>query len=144
MEGNSPGQAFGALIFSCNGRGRNLFGEPHYDSRKIAEFIPVPSSGFLCNGRLPKMSSGIFHILLFHLSCTALCFIGACIPSHCSTCDSLPFSVLGRCSMQPLHQATNYIRLALAGEIGQVANSTALHGFTCAVGVLRASPHTDD
>lgn len=51
MEGNSPGQAFGALIFTCNGRGRNLFGEPHYDSRKIAEFIPVPSSGFLCNGR---------------------------------------------------------------------------------------------
>ena len=52
MEGKSPGQAFGALIFTCNGRGRNLFGEPHYDSRKIAEFIPVPSSGFLCNGRL--------------------------------------------------------------------------------------------
>ncbi|KAL3147368.1 hypothetical protein ABBQ32_002849 [Trebouxia sp. C0010 RCD-2024] len=79
MEGKSPGQAFGALIFSCNGRGRNLFGEPHYDSRKIAEFIPVPSSGFLCNG-----------------------------------------------------------------EIGQIANSTALHGFTCAVGVLRLSPADDD
>ena len=50
MEGKSLGQAFGALIFTCNGRGRNLFNELSYDSRKIAEFIPVPSSGFLCNG----------------------------------------------------------------------------------------------
>lgn len=45
------GQAFGALIFTCNGRGRNLFSELSYDSRKVAEFIPVPSSGFLCNGK---------------------------------------------------------------------------------------------
>ncbi len=51
MEGKSLGQAFGALIFTCNGRGRNLFNELSYDSRKIAEFIPVPSSGFLCNGK---------------------------------------------------------------------------------------------
>lgn len=51
MEGKSLGQAFGALIFSCNGRGRNLFNELSYDSRKVAEFIPVPSSGFLCNGK---------------------------------------------------------------------------------------------
>ena len=27
-----------------------------------------------------------------------------------------------------------------AGEIGQIARTTALHGFTCAVGVLRAGP----
>ena len=51
MEGRSLGQAFGALIFTCNGRGRNLFSELSYDSRKIAEFIPVPLSGFLCNGK---------------------------------------------------------------------------------------------
>lgn len=62
MEGKSPGQAFGALIFSCNGRGRNLFGEPHYDSRKIAEFIPVPSSGFLCNGGLSSDISQVLHV----------------------------------------------------------------------------------
>ncbi|DBB01388.1 TPA: hypothetical protein ACH3X1_000056 [Trebouxia sp. C0004] len=78
MEGKSLGQAFGALIFTCNGRGRNLFNELSYDSRKIAEFIPVPSSGFLCNG-----------------------------------------------------------------EIGQIARTTALHGFTCAVGVLRAGPGSE-
>ena len=65
MEGTSQGQAFGALIFTCNGRGRNLFSEPHYDSRKIAEFIPVPSSGFLCNGRPPFTVI----ILLPHLEC---------------------------------------------------------------------------
>ena len=30
------------------------------------------------------------------------------------------------------------------GEIGQVAKTTALHGFTCAVGVLRVNPATED
>lgn len=68
MEGRSPGQAFGALIFTCNGRGRNLFGEPHYDSRKLAEFIPVPSSGFLCNGRLLKSHQTSLASFLCHLS----------------------------------------------------------------------------
>ncbi len=30
-----------------------------------------------------------------------------------------------------------------AGEIGQIARTTALHGFTCAVGVLRAGPGSE-
>ena len=55
MEGKSLGQAFGSLIFTCNGRGRNLFGEQNYDSSKVSEFIPVPSSGFLCNGMLSSV-----------------------------------------------------------------------------------------
>lgn len=43
----------GALLFSCLGRGRRLYGEPHYDSRKFAEvFGPVPLAGFFCNGEI--------------------------------------------------------------------------------------------
>ncbi len=32
----------GALIFTCNGRGRGLYRVPHFDSRTLAEYVPVP------------------------------------------------------------------------------------------------------
>eukprot|EP00891_Asterochloris_glomerata_P008257 jgi/Astpho2/8257/fgenesh1_pg.00122_%23_30_t len=72
MTGQPRPSPFGALVFTCNGRGRHLYGEPHWDSRRLADFVPVPSSGFFCNG-----------------------------------------------------------------EIAQVTKQTAVHGFTCAVGILR-------
>mmetsp|Transcript_38716 Transcript_38716/g.86104 ORF Transcript_38716/g.86104 Transcript_38716/m.86104 type:complete len:558 (+) Transcript_38716:89-1762(+) len=72
MEGGGRAPPFGALLFSCNGRGSALYGEPSYDSRTITSFVPVPAAGFLCNG-----------------------------------------------------------------EIGRMGDTTHLHGFTCAVGVLR-------
>jgi hypothetical protein len=65
----------GMLLFSCNGRGMGLYNEPDFDSKTISQYVPVPCTGFLCNG-----------------------------------------------------------------EIGKVAGSTRLHGFTCAVGVLRLAP----
>lgn len=43
-------RAFGMLLFSCNGRGMNLYNEPSWDSRTLASYIPVPVSGFMCNG----------------------------------------------------------------------------------------------
>jgi len=43
-------RAFGMLLFSCNGRGMSLYDEPSWDSRTLAGFIPVPCSGFMCNG----------------------------------------------------------------------------------------------
>ncbi|KAK9839210.1 hypothetical protein WJX81_001660 [Elliptochloris bilobata] len=73
MQGRPQAQPVGALMFSCNGRGVGLFSEPDFDSRTLASFLPVPSSGFFCNG-----------------------------------------------------------------EIGQVGQTTYLHGFTAAVGILRA------
>eukprot|EP00877_Chromochloris_zofingiensis_P010885 jgi/Chrzof1/604/Cz01g22040.t1 len=72
MSSTPQPPAFGMLVFSCNGRGTGLYDEPHYDSRTLASYIPVPCSGFMCNG-----------------------------------------------------------------EIGTVAGNTKLHGFTCAVAVLR-------
>jgi small ligand-binding sensory domain FIST len=71
--GDAPLPPFGMLLFSCNGRGSGLYGEPDWDSRAISQYVPVPAvSGFLANG-----------------------------------------------------------------EIGKVAGSSRLHGFTCVVGVLR-------
>ena len=50
----SPGEeVLGALLCSCNGRGRGLFGEPDHDASALAEvFGPVPTAGFFCNGEI--------------------------------------------------------------------------------------------
>ena len=43
----------GALLCSCNGRGRGLFGEPDHDAAALAEiFGPTPTAGFFCNGEI--------------------------------------------------------------------------------------------
>lgn len=52
MEGRQQPPPFGALMFSCNGRGQNLYREENYDSRTLAAFVPVPFSGMFCNGEL--------------------------------------------------------------------------------------------
>lgn len=50
MEARAQPPPFGALIFSCNGRGQNLYREENYDSSTLASFVPVPFSGMFCNG----------------------------------------------------------------------------------------------
>lgn len=43
--------AHGAFVFSCNGRGINLFGEHDHDIRIIQHHLgPVPAAGFFCAG----------------------------------------------------------------------------------------------
>jgi small ligand-binding sensory domain FIST len=59
MEGQAQAPPVGALIFSCNGRGVGLFGEPDFDSRTLASFLPVPSSGFFCNGAPADRVTGV-------------------------------------------------------------------------------------
>lgn len=54
MSSTPQPPAFGMLVFSCNGRGTGLYDEPHYDSRTLASYIPVPCSGFMCNGENRK------------------------------------------------------------------------------------------
>jgi small ligand-binding sensory domain FIST len=47
------GRPGGALVFSCNGRGTNLFPEPHHDARAVrAEAGAVPLAGFFAQGEL--------------------------------------------------------------------------------------------
>ena len=48
---NSP--PAGGLLFSCLGRGKDLYGEPHYDIRTVqAAMGPCPIVGFFCNGEV--------------------------------------------------------------------------------------------
>lgn len=48
--GNTPR---GALLFSCNGRGSRLFGEPDHDARIVSEALHhVPLAGFFAAGEL--------------------------------------------------------------------------------------------
>jgi small ligand-binding sensory domain FIST len=43
----------GALVFTCNGRGRNLFPQPHHDATVIREEAgPIPLAGFFAQGEL--------------------------------------------------------------------------------------------
>lgn len=43
----------GALVFTCNGRGSRLFGQPHHDARTIrANAGPIPLAGFFAAGEL--------------------------------------------------------------------------------------------
>ncbi len=42
-----------ALIFSCNGRGRRLFGTPHHDAAVVQELAgPIPTAGLFAQGEL--------------------------------------------------------------------------------------------
>jgi len=51
----------GALMFSCLGRGRSLYGEGDVDSSIIREIYPrLPIGGFFCNGELGPVQ-GITH-----------------------------------------------------------------------------------
>ncbi len=43
----------GGLLFSCLGRGRDLYGEPHHDIRTIRAAVgEIPIAGFFCNGEI--------------------------------------------------------------------------------------------
>eukprot|EP01025_Chloroclados_australasicus_P064635 TRINITY_DN8659_c0_g1_i4.p1 TRINITY_DN8659_c0_g1~~TRINITY_DN8659_c0_g1_i4.p1 ORF type:complete len:366 (-),score=40.64 TRINITY_DN8659_c0_g1_i4:26-1069(-) len=57
IEGKPQLPAIGSLMFNCNGRGMGLYGTPNYDSKKISQFIPVPISGFQCNGEIGQVGS---------------------------------------------------------------------------------------
>ncbi|KAK9797077.1 hypothetical protein WJX73_003567 [Symbiochloris irregularis] len=62
MDGQPEAPPFGALVFSCNGRGRRLYGDahPHYDSTTLHSFVPVPSVGFFCNGEIGQVGKATF------------------------------------------------------------------------------------
>lgn len=52
-EKNKTSVPQGAFVFSCNGRGTNLFGEPDHDIKLIQKYIgPIPAAGFFCAGEI--------------------------------------------------------------------------------------------
>jgi small ligand-binding sensory domain FIST len=53
--------ASGALLFSCLGRGRGLFGVPDHDSAAFQRALgPVPLAGFFCNGEIGPVEGRTF------------------------------------------------------------------------------------
>jgi small ligand-binding sensory domain FIST len=53
--------ARGALLFSCNGRGAHLYGEPDHDSRVVTETTgDIPMAGFFCNGEIGPIGTSNF------------------------------------------------------------------------------------
>jgi small ligand-binding sensory domain FIST len=47
-----PVSAGGALLFSCNGRGSNLFEQPNHDASLVSQLLAAPVAGFFCNGEI--------------------------------------------------------------------------------------------
>jgi small ligand-binding sensory domain FIST len=46
-------RAAAALVFTCNGRGRHLFGVPNHDAGVLAELLgPIPAAGAFCAGEI--------------------------------------------------------------------------------------------
>lgn len=48
-----PGRPAAALLFTCNGRGRRMFGVPDHDARLVSQYLGgAPLAGFFCAGEL--------------------------------------------------------------------------------------------
>jgi small ligand-binding sensory domain FIST len=58
MAGDPPA---GALLFSCNGRGRAMFGVPDHDARTVQrEFAGAPAAGFFAAGEIGPVGGRSF------------------------------------------------------------------------------------
>jgi small ligand-binding sensory domain FIST len=59
LAGASP--AAGALVFTCNGRGAALFGEPDHDATTVSEALGSPSlAGMFCAGEIGPVGGRAF------------------------------------------------------------------------------------
>lgn len=57
----SGAQAQGALLFSCLGRGKYLYGSKNHDSDNFREYVgDVPLTGFFCNGEIGPVGGTTF------------------------------------------------------------------------------------
>jgi small ligand-binding sensory domain FIST len=54
-------RAAGALLFTCNGRGRHMFTEPSHDARAVSETLGAQGvAGFFCGGEIGPVGSRVF------------------------------------------------------------------------------------
>ena len=51
-EALGPAGAAGALLFTCNGRGAHMFGEPDHDAATVGDALGAPAGGFFCAGEI--------------------------------------------------------------------------------------------
>lgn len=60
-EATDPTKAAGALMFSCLGRGEQLYGKPNFDSKLFRRYLNnIQLGGFFCNGEIGPVSSNTF------------------------------------------------------------------------------------
>lgn len=53
LASRAPARPGGALVFTCNGRGRNLFDAPHHDAQAIeSAWGSIPVAGMFCEGEI--------------------------------------------------------------------------------------------
>lgn len=58
---DEPALPQGALLFSCLGRGENLYQEPNHDTDMfLKEFGKVPVGGFFCNGEIGPVDGSTY------------------------------------------------------------------------------------
>ena len=56
-----PHPPLGALVFSCCGRGRGLFGKPHHDAAAATDRLgPIPLAGFFAQGEIGPIGNRNF------------------------------------------------------------------------------------
>jgi small ligand-binding sensory domain FIST len=70
---SAPARPAGALLFSCNGRGRTLFGAPDHDSRAVADALGTSAlAGYFCGGEIGPVGGRTF---LHGFTATAVIFL---------------------------------------------------------------------
>jgi small ligand-binding sensory domain FIST len=58
---DGPRHAEGALVFTCNGRGTNMFSETSHDARVVAEALGTQAlAGFFCGGEIGPVGGKAF------------------------------------------------------------------------------------
>jgi len=56
----NEGLSKAALLFTCNGRGLNLFQDPNHDAARIQSVAPIPLSGFFAAGEIGPVGNKSF------------------------------------------------------------------------------------
>ena len=59
-EALTAGTPTGALLFTCNGRGTNLFAEPDHDARLVSSAVGPAVAGFFCGGEIGPVGGRAF------------------------------------------------------------------------------------
>lgn len=61
VEASGRGEVRAQLTFTCAGRGRGMFGEPHFEARTVQHHLgAVPAAGFFCNGEYGPVGGDTF------------------------------------------------------------------------------------
>jgi small ligand-binding sensory domain FIST len=61
VKTNKAAKPLGGLLFTCNGRGQRLFGEPHHDAGLVQQYLgDIPLAGFFAQGELGPVAQKNF------------------------------------------------------------------------------------